>query len=128
MNPTETKKQAPDYLIEYETFMSTYKRAQVGGEEVGEVIMRLAAHFGRYNTQLANAARAYHEVKALIYDGADTQTGKPVTASKAEVLADARPEATVYREYKAHVTTIEQMINALKALQKGVLNEYAHAA
>jgi hypothetical protein len=75
----------------------------------------------------ASALRAYSQV-AKEFAGTVDPSGKAISATKAASLADATPEAAAYAEAKVHVQNIEQCINALKALQRGVLNEYAHAA
>jgi hypothetical protein len=50
-----------------------------------------------------------------------------MSTSKAEILASSTPEGDNYTLFKTHVENCEQLINALKALQKGVLLEYSNA-
>ena len=114
------------YAQEYDEFMQTFKKTEVSGEEVGELIMRLGHYYTVYNIRTVQALREFSGVKAVYMNGTDEATGKPMTASKAEVLADATPEAHKYEMARAHLQNIEQCLNALKALQKGVINEYAH--
>lgn len=114
-------------MIEYEKFQSNFKKTEVSGEEVGELIMRMAGYFARYNVRLSNALRAYTIVCQGVYNMAG-DAGKPITASKAEIVAEATPEAAAYELARIHVQNIEQYINSLKSLQKGVLQEYAHSA
>lgn len=123
----EATKPTPDYLVEYELFMDNFKKTQISGEEVGELVMRMAAYYSRYNMKYAEALRLYSAVAKDMTNMVDA-SGKPISATKASSLADATPEAARYAEAKIHVQNIEQCINALKALQRGVLNEYAHAA
>lgn len=115
------------YSDDYELFMK--KLSSQGGNmaagEVGEMIARLAGHYMRYNSMQARANRVYTQKAQEIYSGMDGL--KPITASKAEILAAATNEAAVYQEAKVHVQNIEQLINALKALQRGILNEYSHS-
>lgn len=115
-----------EYATEYETFMNTFRTQEVSGEEVGLTVVRMAYYFGKYNLRAINALRAYNQVMRDMQSQNDPGTGKPMTSSKAEVLAKATPEAADYEVARAHVQIIEQYINALKALQKGILNEYAH--
>lgn len=115
------------YMQEYDSFMQTFKKTQVSGEEVGELIMRLGNYYARSNIQMVQALKEFSGVKAVFMNAVDEATSKPMTASKAEVLADATPEAYRYELARVHVQNIEQMLNALKSLQKGVLGEYAHA-
>ncbi len=115
------------YSEDYELFMK--KLSSQGGNmaagEVGEMISRLAGHYMRYNSMQARANRVYTQKAQEIYSSMDGL--KPITASKAEILAAATNEAAVYLEAKVHVQNIEQLINALKALQRGILNEYSHS-
>jgi len=46
---------------------------------------------------------------------------------KAEILAEATSEAALYELNKIHVQNIEQYLNALKSLQKGVLAEFSYS-
>lgn len=116
-----------DYILEYEAFQNNFKKTEVSGEEVGELIMRMSGYFGRYNVRMAEALRAYSQVRASFQNQVDPTTAKPMSSAKAEMLAAAAPEAAVYELARVHVQNIEQNINSLKALQKGVLNEYSHA-
>jgi len=115
------------YMTEYEKFMVDYRLSEVSGEEVGQLIMRLSGYYGRYNVQAGEKLKAYTRVKATIINKKDDDTGKPLSAAKADVLADATPEAEAYAESKIHLNNLESYINALKALQKGVLQEYTNA-
>ena len=122
----QTEKHA--YVDLYNSFLSDYKRGMVSGEEVGEAIVRLAGYFGEYNIKLVSAERSFANVRKTIASSNDESTGKSISSAKADVLADATNEANLFNIAKAHLQNIEQYINALKALQKGVLNEYAHSS
>lgn len=116
-----------DYLLEYEAFQNNFKKTEVSGEEIGEIVMHMAGYFARYNIRMGIALRNFSAVKAGFQNQIDTN-GKPMSSSKAEVLADATPEATAYELSRIHIQNLEQYINALKSLQKGTLTEYSHAA
>lgn len=115
------------YLDEYNSFLSTYHRGQVSGEEVGEVIARMGAHFALYNMNMVNAERKLALVARDIESRTDEASGKAITSAKAKTFIDATDEAHEYNMARAHTQNIEQFLNSLKALQKGVLNEYAHS-
>jgi hypothetical protein len=115
------------YLEEYKDFIMNYKSGQVNGEQVGEVIARLAQYFSEFNNRLVNAERALFIVAKDIEMREDERTGKPITSTKATVIVSATDEHYIVEILKAHVENIEQFINALKALQKGVLNEHSYA-
>lgn len=118
----------PDYMIEYEKFQNDFKLAETSGEEIGKVIMRMAGHFARYNMAMGEALRNFSTVKAVFQNATDPATGKTTSSAKAELLADDTDEGYKYEMSRIHIQNIEQYINALKALQKGSLNEYSHAA
>ena len=113
------------YLIEYEKFIDNYKSAEVSGEEVGEVIARLAQYFAKFNMEMIVNDRRRALVAKDIESRADP-TGKALSSSKAQVITDATDEANDYRVSRMHLQNIEVFINSLKSLQKGVLNEYSH--
>lgn len=116
-----------DYMTDYDAFEKNFRLTQVSGEEVGEVIMKMAGYFARYNVRTGDALRAFSRVKSDFQSQVDTVTGKTTSSAKAELLADATPEAATYEMARIHTQNLEQYINALKSLQKGVLNEYSHA-
>lgn len=114
-------------MIDYEAFSNNFRKTEVSGEEVGEMVMRMAGYFARYNVRLGDAIRAYSAIKSDFQNQVDTTTGKAMSTAKAETLAASTVEAANYEMARIHVQNIEQYINALKSLQKGVLNEYSHA-
>lgn len=125
----ETKSvETADYAVEYDLFQQNFKKTQVSGEEVGELVMRMAHYYMTYNVRMVQALKRFSEVKAAYLNGTDPATSKPMTSSKAEALADATPEAYAYELARVHLQNIEQGINALKSLQRGVLFEYANSA
>lgn len=115
-----------DYKIEFEKFQNEFKLTQVSGEEIGVIIMHMAGYFAVYNLKMGDALKAFSKVKANFQSQIDDATGKSMTNSKAEVLADATAEADTYEIARIHVNNIQEYINALKALQRGVMNEYAN--
>lgn len=115
------------YQLEYKKFIDGYSRSEVSGEEVGEVIARLAQYFSVYNMRMVADDRRLSLVARDIESRAD-EGGKPISSTKAKVFVDATDEAHAYRTSRAHLQNVEQMINSLKSLQKGVINEYAHSS
>lgn len=115
------------YIDDYNLFMKNLdaQGGNMAAGEIGGMIARMAAHYMRYNLIQARTLKLYHATAQKIYSTADGL--KPITASKAEILAAATPEAAQYQEAKVHVQNIETIINALKALQRGVLNEYSYS-
>lgn len=114
-----------DYMVDYEKFMNDFKKTEVSGEEVGEMVMRMAGYFARYNVRLSDALHIYVIVKARFQNQLDGS--KPMSTAKAEILAEATSEAALYELNKIHVQNIEQYLNALKSLQKGVLAEFSYS-
>ena len=125
MEPTQ-QPQMPDYMEEYNKFSGDYKLTEISGEEIGQLIVRMGAYYGKYNMRLKNALRDYSIVMRDFQTQADPATGKAMSSTKAEVLASATDVAAKYEESKMHVANLEQYINALKSLMKGVLQEFSH--
>lgn len=115
-----------EYIDEYNAFLSTYHRGQVSAEEVGEVIVKMASHFAKYNLNMAVTDRSLAKTARDIESRTD-ENGKAISSAKAKVFIDATIEAGEYNMLRAHVQNIEQFINALKALQRGLINEFAYA-
>jgi len=114
------------YLEDYETFMKAFSSQEISGEEVGEMIARMAQHFARHNLITVRSLKVYAKLKSELHGQPDAATGKPMTSSKADILASATPEAYAYEEARVHVQNVAEMINALKALQRGIIYEYQH--
>lgn len=113
------------YLEEYNSFVKNYKSREVSGEEVGEVIVRMATYFSEYNMKLVETERNLYLIARDIEGRVDENSGKTITSAKAQSIINATGEHHIKEQVKAHVQNIEQFINALKALQRGVLSEYA---
>jgi hypothetical protein len=113
------------YQVDMDNFMAEYKRSEVSGEEVGELIARMAQHFCYYNMQMVTAERNFTLVARDIENRVD-ENGKAITSTKAKIFAEATEENHLYNIARAHVQNVEQIINSLKSLQKGILNEFSH--
>jgi len=113
------------YQTEYKEFVEKYKISEISGEEVGVLISRLAQFYAMYNMEKVSNDRKMSAIAKDIESRAD-DGGKPISSSKAVVFLSATDEAHNYRVSRAHLENIEQQINALKALQKGILNEFSH--
>lgn len=118
--------QKEEYEVLYSKFMEGYKRAQVSGEEVGELIARLAQQFAKFSLAAVSAERRRNSIAQDIESRTDEATGKPIASTKAKVFTRATDEYHDLHVARAHVANVEQYLNAMKALQKGVLNEYHH--
>jgi len=115
------------YQVEFTEFMDQYKKNGVtNGEAVGAAISRLAQYFSTKNISVSIKEAALAKVAAKTVSSFDDNTGKPISVSKADILIKATDEAKALMIEKAHLQSIEQYINALKYLQKGILNEYSH--
>jgi hypothetical protein len=117
----------PDYMLDFEAFQNNFRKTEVSGEEVGELVMRMAGYYARYNIRLSEAIRNFSRVKSNFQSQIDPSNSKPMSTSKAEILADATDEAAAYEIARIHVNNIQEMINALKSLQKGILVEYSNS-
>lgn len=132
MSEVTTQTQGPQgvlkepYMADYDKFMETYKRGEVSGEEVGELISRMAQYFAYYNMRMVADDRRRAATAKDIESRAD-ENGKAISSSKAAVFLDATDEAHAHRVSRMHLQNVEMFINSLKSLQKGVLNEYVHS-
>ena len=113
------------YEIEMEIFMRNYKKSTTDGEDVGYVIAKLSQYFASSNLMLSNSETNYSMTLAKISEEVD-EKNKPISAAKAKVMADATDEARIHGVDKMHLENIQQYINSLKAMQKGILCEYSH--
>lgn len=116
----------PDYIVAYENFQRDFKRTETSPDLVGELIMILAGYYARYNIRYADSLRVYSSVMATIINSPDGQTGKAMSASKAELIGNATPECAAYQLAKVNINNIQEYINSLKSLQKSLMVEYGH--
>lgn len=114
------------YFIEYQEFMNSYAKGAVDGEAIGAIVMRMAYYFAEFNSKLASAGRNLSLIARDFEERKDESTGKAISSTKAKVLTEATQENYDYDSIRAHKENCEQFINALKSLQKGVINEMAH--
>jgi hypothetical protein len=114
-----------EYMTSYKEFLVEYKAGATTGEQAGEQITKQAQYFAQYNLQLAAATVAFSAKAAEIEKTID-DSGKQISSAKAGKLADATEEAATFIYARAHVQNISELINALKSLQKGILQEYSH--
>jgi len=129
MENKNIKYEGKSYLEDYSHFMEQFEEqgGLMAAGEIGGMITRMSNYFSRHNLVLGRSLKLFNTKAREIYTQSD-ENGKPISAAKAAILADATEEAFAYQEAKIHIQNIEQDINALKALQRGVLNEYSHSA
>lgn len=112
----------------YNIFIDKYMRTEVTPSEVGEVLSRIAGLFPNYNMSMVKAEHIFAIVHKNVAEKTDETTGKNISSSKAEVLADASPEALEFKVARGHVTNIEMLIGSLKFLQKSLEVEYQNSS
>lgn len=115
-----------EYRGLYDEFLENYTHGQTSGAEVGEVIAKLAQCFCDLNTAYGAAEIRLNATASKLIEQEDEKTGKAISAAKADVLTKATAEYADYNEIRKHLQNAETCINALKALQKGLLQEYSH--
>lgn len=116
-----------EYQIIYSEFLTKYNRAETSPSEAGEVLMRIAGLFPNYNLSMIKAERAFAKIHRDVALETDDLTGKAISSTKAEVIADASDEATTFKTARGHVQNIEMLIGALKFLQKSLEVEYMNS-
>lgn len=115
-----------DYIEIYKDIIQNYELGSVSSEKIGLVIAQLASVFCNYNLDRANSLRLYRKKAAEIEKTVD-ENGKAISSAKAKILSDATDEASKYGEADAHVENLNQLINSLKKLQEGIIEEHSHS-
>jgi len=116
------------YQKEYKEFIDGYSREVVDAEGVGELICRMAQYFSETNTSLSSLESRLNQLAATTIKQTDENSGKPISAAKADVLVKASEEYRNYAIAKGHLENISQMINSLKSLLRGLTNEFSYAS
>ena len=114
-----------DYNKIYNEFMVSYRTGEISPEAIGEVVMKLAHCFADANHEMVSAERRLDQVARINVSGTD-DNGKSISSAKADILTAATNESHEYNLSRCKLQNIEFYVNALKTLQKGVLNEYSH--
>ena len=63
---------------------------------------------------------------ATLINSTDDQSGKGMTASKAEILGADPKEAAEYEMARIHINNIQEYVNSLKSLQRSLMIEYGN--
>jgi len=111
------------YEILFAEFMKDYASGTISGENVGELIAKLAGYYPNYNADLVKAERSYALITRDEIMKTDPLTGKAISATKADTLASASSEAAIYKKAKSHMQNLDMLIQSAKYLQKGLLQE-----
>ena len=117
-----------DYQKLYDEFIAKYNKTETTPAEAGELLVRIAGVYPNYNMAMIKAERAFAKVHKDVALETDDATGKAISSTKAEVIADASPEATEFKMARGHVQNIEMLIGALKFLQKSLEVEYVNSS
>lgn len=112
------------YFETYKKFLTRYDSSPVDGAEIGKTIAEMVVFFCESNDKMVSAERKLNIINAKFSNQIDEATGKQVSMTKADALTKASEEYAIYQNNKTDLQNIEQCINALKSLQRGVLNEY----
>jgi len=114
------------YKEKYDNFIKTYKTGIVSAENIGFLIAEMVNFYSDFNTMLGLLEAQLNKKAAEIVSGQDPETLKPISVSKSELLIKNTEAYNNYNEMKINLQNVEQMINGLKSLQKGVSNEFSH--
>jgi hypothetical protein len=118
--------QQHDYQLLYNGFINGYQKGVADAADVGEVIARLAQFYATYNESASMAEVAYNNKAAELEGTIEPESGKPISSAKAKVMTQATIESAEVIRKKMHLENIEQYINALKYLQRGLSNEFGY--
>lgn len=113
------------YQEEYKEFIQSAHQGEISGETVGLMVAKFAQYFADANMQMAAEERKLSQIRLANAEKIDPANDKPISVAKSEIITSATLEAANYNTAKVHLQNIEQMINALKVLQKGILCEYS---
>jgi len=112
-----------EYVTLYSEFMKDYSAGSVTGEQVGGLIARLAGYYPHYNSIMTKAERSYALISRDEALKTDEMTGKAISSTKAETIANASVEASAFKNARMHIQNLEMLIQSAKALQRGLLQE-----
>ena len=113
-----------EYQTEYKSIVDKItSHVEIGGQEVGEMIVKMAQFFGEAVSSLTSSEYKFR-IKLNECEKETDENGKILSSTKAESRANATPEYLAYITAKGHVSVIQEGINALKSLQKAKSNEY----
>lgn len=115
------------YRTEYDEFVKQFDVREVDGREVGVMIAKFSSWFASYNLGMIGAFKVY-ALKLRDISFETDVAGKTISSARAEQLAQATTEYSDYQKAKGHVQNIEQHLTSLRALQRGVMNEYTHSS
>ena len=112
------------YYIEFKTFMTNYKKGLTDAEDVGLAVLRMADYFVKANNAFARSDISF-KMKCAEEEGkVDMNTGKPVSSTKAKVMAESSPDYGNTVNAETELKNIETLLQSLKTLQKGILGEF----
>ena len=98
-----------EYQALYAEFIRGYQTGSVTGEQVGELIVRLAGYYPYFNQQMVSAERAFAMIARDNMTQVDETTGKSISAVKAQTFSDATDEAYAYKVAKTHIENLEEL-------------------
>ena len=113
------------YQAEYSDFIKNYQSGITTAEQVGFLVAKMAQYFSTANEVRGFAEKSKNRKLFDCEQEVDVNS-KPLSSAKAQAKAAASEEYAQFITADLHLENINQLINALKTLQKGVLNEYAH--
>jgi hypothetical protein len=116
-----------DYQKLYDDFIAKYNKTETTPSEVGELLVRISAMYPNFNTAMSKAERAYAIVCRDEVCANDELTGKPISATKSEKIAEASEEATAFKTARTHIQNLEVLMGSLKFLQKALETEYINS-
>lgn len=117
-----------DYQKKFKEFIEKKDGGGVTDKDAGSLIVDFAQFYGDYNLLLANAQINYDKLYSRNIQSTDPENGKAISAIKSEILTKDSDEGKLLIVAKSHLQNLEQMINALKSLQRAYGNEYAHSS
>jgi len=116
-----------DYEKMYAEFMKNYSLGVTTSEMVGELVAKLGGYYPHYNALMVKAERGYALICRDEVCKTDESTGKAISSTKAETIANAGIEASAFKTARMHVQNLETLIQSAKSLQRGLIQEMMHS-
>ncbi len=112
-----------NYIQEFADFMEEFDRGVTGAIKIAAIGCKFTRYLADCGKDQFNYEVLYNLHKRDVICGKDGDSDKPISAAKADVIADASEEYKKYKEAKTDYESLNQIIAALARLQKATMSE-----
>jgi hypothetical protein len=93
-------------------YEKAFQKFVAEGGDHAALAAELAKDYAVYNLRMVEALKMFRQVRARCVEETDVND-KPISAVKADILADADPAAHIYEVARVKVNNIEMMVKCL---------------